>query len=206
MKKFHAFLLLVVTIGFFTSTGFSQNIQEFGPGVHQDLDHRIETRRICVPNPTQDVSYDFNKSFATNVNDAIRRERSAFGNSKIGDYVHPAYYTDPVDYAHKIITALRKAYSKAYGISVVDVPLNSSVTTASQNHSCKMISCNQFTHQSSCTGSPKSRLEAQVGTWGSCLTGYSENIALNTSNTIEGAMEWAPVSYTHLTLPTIYSV
>jgi len=191
MKRIQITFLVVAAIGFFTFQAASQNIQEFGPGVHQDLDHRIEVRRICVPSPTRDISYDFKKSFSANVNDAIRAERAAFGNSKIGNYVHPSYYTDPVDYAHKIITALRKAYSEAYGIAVVDIPLNSSVVTASQNHSCKMISCNQFTHQSTCTGSPKSRLSEQVGAWGSCLTGYSENIAINTSRTIEGAMEWA---------------
>ncbi len=191
MKRIQTILFIVATLGFFTSRGTSQNIQEFGPGVHQDLDNRIEIRSICVPSPSRDISYDFKKSFAANVNDAIRSERTAFRNSKIGDYVHPTYYTDPVDYAHKIITALRKAYSEAYGIELVDVPINSSVVSASQNHSCKMISCNQFTHQSTCTGSPKSRLSEQVGEWGSCLMGYSENIAINTSNTIEGAMEWA---------------
>lgn len=191
MNKFHAILIVAVSMVFFTPRGFSQEIQEFGPGVHQDLEIRLEARSICIPSPKQDVNYDFKKSFADNVNAAIKRERAAFGNKKIGDYVHPAYYTDPVDYAHKIITALRKAYSQAYGIKVIDVPVNESVATASQNHSCKMISCNQFTHQSSCTGSPKSRISAQVGAWGSCLTGYSENIAINTSKTVEGAMEWA---------------
>lgn len=191
MKKLKALLLVLVTIGVFTSKGKGQEIQLFGPGVHQELDVRIETRSICIPNPTTDLKYDFSKSFANNVNDAISRERKTFRNSKIGEYVHPGYYTDPVDYAHKILTALRKAYAEAYDIKVIDVPLDVSVTTASQNHSCKMISCNQFTHQSSCTSSPKSRLSAQVGEWGSCLTGYSENIAINTSKTIEGAIEWA---------------
>ncbi len=191
MKKFHLILILAVSMVFFTTRGHSQEIQEFGPGVHQDLDHRIETRSICVPNPNKDINYDFKKSFAANVNAAIKSERTAFGNKKIGNYVHPAYYSDPVDYANKIITALRKAYSEAYNIKVIGVPVNESVATASQNHSCKMISCNQFTHQSSCTGSPKSRITAQVGDWGSCLTGYSENIAINTAKTIEGAMEWA---------------
>lgn len=191
MNKFHAILFVAVSMVFLTSRGFSQEIQEFGPGVHQDLEIRLETRSICIPSPRQDINYDFKKSFAANVNDAIKRERTAFGNKKIGNYVHPVYYTDPVDYAHKIITALRKAYSQAYGIKVIDVPVNESVATASQNHSCKMISCNQFTHQSSCTGSPKSRISAQVGAWGSCLTGYSENIAINTAKTVEGAMEWA---------------
>lgn len=191
MKKLKTLLLILVSIGIFTPKGQGQEIQLFGPGVHQDLDHRIETRSICVPNPTKDVAYDFNKSFESNVNAAIGRERTQFKNSKISDYVHPEYYTSPVDYVHKIITALRKAYSGAYDIKVVDIPLDISVTNAAQNHSCKMISCNQFTHQSSCTGSPKSRLEEQVGNWGSCLNGYSENIAINTSQTIEGAIEWA---------------
>lgn len=191
MKKIKTLLVLVVTLGYFSGTGISQSIQKFGPGVHEDLDHRIDLRRICVPNPTKDVSYNFDKSFAKNVNDAIKRERSAFSNSKIGNYLHPKHYTDPVDYAAKIITALRRAYSQAYNIKVVDIPLNTGVNNAAQNHACKMISCNQFTHQSSCTGSPKSRLEAQVGSWGSCLNGYSENIAINTSRTVEGAIEWA---------------
>lgn len=190
-KKLHVLLLLALAVGFFTPETIGQEIQIFGPGVHQDLDHVIQTRRICVPNPTRDVAYDFNKSFSDNVNDAIARERKAFGNTKIGDYVHPGHYTDAVDYAHKIITALRNAYSAAYDIQLVDVPLAESVSNAAQNHSCKMISCNQFTHQSSCTGSPVSRLSEQVGDWGSCLTGYSENIAINTSKTIEGAIEWA---------------
>ncbi len=181
----------VITTVFFTSNLIGQSIQEFGTGVHEDLDHRIKTRSICVPSPKSDYSFDFKKSFADNVNDAIKRERSAFGSSKIGNYVHPNHYTDPVDYAHKIITALRKAYSTANSIEVIDVPINESVVSASQNHSCKMVSCNQFAHQSSCLGSPRTRLEAQVGAWGTCLTGYSENLAINTSNTIEGAMEWA---------------
>ncbi|MBY5958440.1 hypothetical protein KUV50_09875 [Membranicola marinus] len=191
MNRLQAIIFIVASMIFCVPKGFSQEIQEFGPGVHQDLDHRIETRRVCVPSPKKDVSYDFKKSFEANVNAAIKRERVAFGQKNIGDYVHPAYYSDPVDYAHKIITALRKAYANAYGIKVVDIPLDASVVTAAQNHSCKMISCNQFTHQSSCTGSPKSRISEQVGSWGSCLTGYSENIAINTSKSIEGAMEWA---------------
>lgn len=191
MKKLNMILLCLFTIGFFTQKSNGQELQLFGPGVHQDLDHLISTRSICVPNPTKDYEYNFQKSFETNVNEAIKRERTAFKNSKIGDYVHPQYYTDPVDYAHKIIVALRKAYAAAYDIKVVDVPLDISVTNAAQNHSCKMISCNQFTHQSSCTGSPKSRLSDQVGDWGSCLMGYSENIAINTSSSVEAAIEWA---------------
>lgn len=191
MKQLKTLLLCLLAIGILTPKSFGQEIQMFGPGVHQDLDHIIDTRRICVPNPSTDLEYNFQKSFAVNVNDAIKKERTAFKNSKIKDYVHPQHYTDPVDYAHKIITALRKAYAAAYDIEVVDVPLDISVTNAAQNHSCKMISCNQFTHQSSCTGSPKSRLSEQVGDWGDCLMGYSENIAINTSKTIEGAIEWA---------------
>lgn len=191
MKQLKALLLCLLAIGIVTPKSFGQEIQMFGPGVHQDLDHIIETRSICVPNPTTDVEYNFQKSFADNVNDAIKRERTAFKNSKIDHYVHPQHYTDPVDYAHKIIIALRKAYAAAYDLKVVDVPMDISVTNAAQNHSCKMISCNQFTHQSSCTGSPKSRLSEQVGDWGSCLMGYSENIAINTSKTVEGAIEWA---------------
>lgn len=191
MNQHYSILFILSILSFLTLSLQGQNIQEFGPGVHQDLDHRIETRRICVPNPTVDREYNFKQSFADNVNNAIRKERTAFNTSKIGNYVHPSHYKDPVDYAHKIITALRKAYSQAYGIKVIDIPLNNSVSKASQNHACKMISCNQFAHQSSCLGSPQSRLTEQVGAWGSCLTGYSENIAINTSSTIEGAIEWA---------------
>ena len=191
MKQLKAVLLILISIGIFTPKGHGQDIQLFGPGVHQDLDHLIETRSICVPNPTKDVAYDFNKSFETNVNEAISREKTQFNTTKIADYSHPEYYTDPADYVQKILTALRKAYSGAYDLKVIDIPLDISVTNAAQNHSCKMISCNQFTHQSSCTGSPKSRLTEQVGDWGSCLNGYSENIAINTSKTIEGAIEWA---------------
>src|SRR5690606_11388763 len=191
MKQFNMILLCIIaTIVIIPKTN-AQEIQLFGPGVHQDLDYRIETRSICVPNPTVDLEYDFGKTFSENVNDAIRRERTAFKNTRIGNYVHPQHYTDPVDYAHKIITALRKAYSEAYDIKVIDVPLDISVTNAAQNHSCKMISCNEFTHQSACTGSPRTRLSAQVGDWGTCLMGYSENIAINTSSTIEAAIEWA---------------
>jgi len=191
MKQFNMILLCIIaTIVIIPKTN-AQEIQLFGPGVHQDLDYRIETRSICVPNPTLDLEYDFGKTFSENVNDAIRRERTAFKNTRIGNYVHPQHYTDPVDYAHKIITALRKAYSEAYDIKVIDVPLDISVTNAAQNHSCKMISCNEFTHQSACTGSPRTRLSAQVGDWGTCLMGYSENIAINTSSTIEAAIEWA---------------
>jgi|GEM_PF-3385298 len=191
MKK--SIYLFITGILLFTGIrpGWSQDHQSFGSAMHEDLDHRISTRSICVPSPSVDVKYNFNISFAENVNRAIKNERIKFKQPKIKDYKHPEYYKDPVDYSHQIIMALREAYAGAYNIKTVQVPLDIALTNAAQNHSCKMIACKEFTHQSACTGSPKSRLSDQVGAWGSCLHGYSENIAINTSATVESAIEWA---------------
>ncbi|GAA5225399.1 T9SS type A sorting domain-containing protein [Membranihabitans marinus] len=190
MKRIIYLTSLVILISCYALLGQNPS-QSFGPGVYEELNPQIRLRASCVPSPNQDYEYNFNQSFEANVNAAIARERSAFRNNNIDDYVHPETYTDPRDYAQKIITALRKAYSSAYNIPTVSIPLHPAINNAAQNHSCRMISCGEFNHQSSCLGSPSSRISEQVGDWGTCFNGYSENIAINTLSSVEAAIEWA---------------
>jgi len=189
-KSFYLFITGILLL-FWNQKGGSQDLQTFGPAVHEDSSQVISTRSICVPSPSVDIKYNFHLSFEENVNRAIRKERINFKQPDIGNYQHPDYYQDPVEYSHKIISALRLAYSKAYNIKVVDIPLDVAVNNAAQNHSCRMISCNEFAHQSRCTGSPQSRLAEQIGAMGICIRGFSENIAINTSPSVERAIEWA---------------
>lgn len=191
MKRTLSCLILAALFIFTTDVLIAQENQQFGPGVYETLERSIDLRNICVPNPKTEYEYDFDISFEKNVNKAIERERKAFKTDEIKKYSHPKYYKNPTEYAQKIINALRTAYSGAYDINVTNIPLDAAVVNASQNHSCKMVSCNEFGHQSSCLGSVKSRVSEQVGEWGSCFNGYSENIAINTLTSVEKAIEWA---------------
>ena len=145
-----------------------------------------ETRSsICVPSPSTDRPWDFNRSFEDQVNEAIDVENLSFGKS-YSNYVHPSYNAnDPLDISRKVLNELRRVY-RSDGIAELDIEYDQSVMDLAINHSCAMDLDNQFCHTCPSDGTFQGRVNDMIGR--GCYQRIGENIAWISTTNLESSI------------------
>ena len=122
--------------------------------------------------------------------------------------------------SQNLLTQLQNAAVTADDVYVSIIPFNKDVNVGSANYDQTWLSwdlweaangtCSNSNYhtQSSCTSHNKVWTPASHSTWNGCVTDRDQNFDTTNDAPLAGGTLYPaePVSYTHLTLPTIYSV